>query len=195
VNISLHACFYKDSTLLQAEFFDGKRKEHGNIYKTHLFGQPTIRISGKKNLDKLFAAENKLLQCAYPSSVLQILGRNTLVATTGQLHQQRKMQIMKCFSPKLLDQNLPVISESLTGRIYEWCRRPSVDIFSECHSMFLELASTFLVSINMPKSERATIQTLYNDITNNIFSLPLDIPGFGFHKVSNDRFFYHKTFF
>lgn len=169
---------------LQAEFFDEKRKEHGNIYKTHLFGKPTIRISGKKNLEKLFAAENKLLQCSYPSSVLNILGKNTLVATTGQLHHQRKMQIMKCFSPKLLDQNLPVISEILTGRIYEWCRRPSIEVFSDCHSMFLELASNFLVSMNMPKNERAKIQTLYNDITNNIFTLPLNIPGFGFHKVS-----------
>jgi hypothetical protein len=54
--------------------------------------------------------------------------------------------------------------------------------------MFLELSATFLVSINMPKSERTKIQTLYNDVTNNMFSLPLDIPGFGFHKVGRDRF-------
>ncbi|XP_061194408.1 cytochrome P450 26A1-like [Saccostrea echinata] len=167
----------------KAKFFEGKRKEHGNIYKTHLFGRPTIRISGKKNLEKLFAAENKLLQCAYPTSVWKILGKNSLSSSTGQVHAEKKIQLLKCLSPGFFDQNLPVVSDFLTGRIYEWCRKSSIEIFADCHSMFLELASTFLVSMDMPKDERKKIQTLYHDITNNLFTLPLNIPGFGFHKA------------
>lgn len=167
----------------QAKFFDERRNKHGHIYKTHLFGNPTIRISGKKNLEKLFAAENKLLQSAYPTSVWTIIGKNTLATSTGKVHADMKVQILRCFSPEFFEIKFPDISHYLTDRIDDWCRSSQVTIFSELHSMFLELASVSLVSMDMPKSERARIQTLYHEITDNLFTLPINLPGFGFHKV------------
>lgn len=167
----------------QAKFFDERRNKHGRIYKTHLFGNPTIRISGKKNLEKLFAAENKLLQSAYPTSVRTIIGKNTLATSTGKVHADMKVQILRCFSPEFFELKFSDISHFLTDRIDDWCRSSQVTIFSELHSMFLELASVSLVSMDMPKSERARIQTLYHEITDNLFTLPINLPGFGFHKV------------
>lgn len=167
----------------QAKFFDERRNKHGHIYKTHLFGNPTIRISGKKNLEKLFAAENKLLQSAYPTSVRTIIGKNTLATSAGKVHADMKVQILRCFSPEFFEQKFPEISHFLTDRIYDWCRSSQVTIFSELHSMFLELASVSLVSMDMPKSEKTRIQTLYHEITDNLFTLPINLPGFGFHKV------------
>lgn len=167
----------------QAKFFDERRNKHGHIYKTHLFGNPTIRISGKKNLEKLFAAENKLLQSAYPTSVKTIIGKNTLATSAGKVHADMKVQILRCFSPEFFEQKFPEISHFLTDRIYDWCRSSQVTIFSELHSMFLELASVSLVSMDMPKSEKTRIQTLYHEITDNLFTLPINLPGFGFHKV------------
>lgn len=123
------------------------------------------------------------MQSAYPTSVKTIIGKNTLATSAGKVHADMKVQILRCFSPEFFEQKFPEISHFLTDRIYDWCRSSQITIFSELHSMFLELASVSLVSMDMPKSEKTRIQTLYHEITDNLFTLPINLPGFGFHKV------------
>jgi cytochrome P450 family 724 subfamily B1 len=61
---------------------------YGSVFKSHLFGEPTV-VSCDTELNQLvFQNEERLFQCSYPGSVRGILGRSSLFFITGERHRK-----------------------------------------------------------------------------------------------------------
>lgn len=67
-----------------------KRKKYGFIYKTHLFGRPTVRVMGADNVRRILLGEHRLVSVHWPASVRTILGSGCLSSLHDSLHKQRK---------------------------------------------------------------------------------------------------------
>lgn len=67
-----------------------KRQKYGFIYKTHLFGNPTVRVMGAENVRQILVGEHKLVAVQWPASVRTILGSDTLSNVHGSLHRNKK---------------------------------------------------------------------------------------------------------
>lgn len=67
-----------------------KRQKYGFIYKTHLFGNPTVRVMGAENVRHILLGEHKLVAVQWPASVRTILGSDTLSNVHGSLHRNKK---------------------------------------------------------------------------------------------------------
>ena len=67
-----------------------KRQKYGYIYKTHLFGNPTVRVLGAENVRQILLGENKLVAVQWPASVRTILGSDTLSNVHGSQHKNKK---------------------------------------------------------------------------------------------------------
>lgn len=77
-----------------------KRQKYGCIYKTHLFGNPTVRVMGADNVRQILLGEHKLVAVQWPASVRTILGSDTLSNVHGTQHKNKKkvrMLILLCF--------------------------------------------------------------------------------------------------
>lgn len=61
---------------------------YGKVFKSHLFGSPTI-VSGDPELN-LFILQNeeKLFRASYTKPVLDIVGKLSLIAVSGELHKK-----------------------------------------------------------------------------------------------------------
>lgn len=67
-----------------------KRQKYGFIYKTHLFGNPTVRIMGAENVRQILLGEHKLVAVHWPASVKTILGSDTISNLHGAQHKSKK---------------------------------------------------------------------------------------------------------
>lgn len=67
-----------------------KRQKYGYIYRTHLFGNPTVRVTGAENVRHILLGEHKLVSVQWPASVRTILGSDTLSNVHGAQHKIKK---------------------------------------------------------------------------------------------------------
>lgn len=67
-----------------------KRQKYGYIYRTHLFGNPTVRVTGADNVRQILLGEHKLVSVQWPASVRTILGSDTLSSVHGAQHKTKK---------------------------------------------------------------------------------------------------------
>lgn len=72
------------------KFLRMKRQKYGYIYRTHLFGNPTVRVSGADNVRQILLGEHRLVSVQWPASVRTILGSDTLSNVHGALHKTKK---------------------------------------------------------------------------------------------------------
>uniref|UniRef100_A0A4W3JYP3 Cytochrome P450 26A1 n=1 Tax=Callorhinchus milii TaxID=7868 RepID=A0A4W3JYP3_CALMI len=75
---------------LQYKFLKMKVQKYGYIYKTHLFGSPTVRIMGAENVKQILLGEHKLVSVQWPASVRTILGAACLSSLHDSEHKHRK---------------------------------------------------------------------------------------------------------
>lgn len=67
-----------------------KRQKYGYIYRTHLFGSPTVRVTGAENVRHILLGEHRLVSAQWPASVRTILGSDTLSNMHGSQHRTKK---------------------------------------------------------------------------------------------------------
>lgn len=72
------------------KFLQMKRRKYGFIYKTHLFGRPTVRVMGADNVRRILLGEHRLVSVHWPASVRTILGAGCLSNLHDSSHKQRK---------------------------------------------------------------------------------------------------------
>uniref|UniRef100_A0A4W3K0U3 Cytochrome P450 26A1 n=1 Tax=Callorhinchus milii TaxID=7868 RepID=A0A4W3K0U3_CALMI len=76
--------------LQRYKFLKMKVQKYGYIYKTHLFGSPTVRIMGAENVKQILLGEHKLVSVQWPASVRTILGAACLSSLHDSEHKHRK---------------------------------------------------------------------------------------------------------
>ncbi|KAK3586890.1 hypothetical protein CHS0354_017687 [Potamilus streckersoni] len=167
----------------KVEFFRERHHQYGHIFRTHLFGKPMIRIMGSENLRKVFLGENRIVKSSYPDSVSKLLGPNALTMSHGDDHKQRKQQLLQFFSREFLENHTCVFREVIVQRLEKWCSLPSINLHNECRLLLVELTARFLVNIDLPDATLAEIKKLLDTISNNLFVLPIYIPGTGYYKA------------
>lgn len=86
--------------LQRRKFLRMKRQKYGYIYRTHLFGNPTVRVMGADNVRQILLGEHKLVAGQWPASVRTILGSDTLSSVHGPQHKNKKK--VRCFKTLLL---------------------------------------------------------------------------------------------
>ena len=78
------------SSVQRRKFLQMKRRKYGFIYKTHLFGRPTVRVMGAENVRHILLGEHRLVSVQWPASVRTILGSGCLSNLHNGQHKHRK---------------------------------------------------------------------------------------------------------
>ncbi len=90
------------SFLTDGNFAKKREQKHGPIYKSHIFGSPTVFVAGAEANQFLFSNENKYFTATWPKSTRILLGPNSLSTQQGNIHQQRRKLLAQAFQPRAL---------------------------------------------------------------------------------------------
>jgi len=75
------------------KLFEGKNLicRYGKIYKSNLFGEPTI-VSADSGLNRfILQNEGRLFECSYPRSIGGILGKWSMLVLVGDMHRDMRV--------------------------------------------------------------------------------------------------------
>lgn len=72
----------------------------------------------------------------------------------------------------------------LSKFIRSWCDKGQVTAVEESKKLAFETTAHMLLGCNFSSAQMDSMMESMTVIVDNFFTLPIDLPGFGFHKVS-----------
>ncbi|XP_061084670.1 cytochrome P450 26A1-like [Conger conger] len=181
--------------LQRRKFLRIKRQKYGCIYKTHLFGNPTVRVMGAENVRQILLAEDKLVAVQWPASMRTILGSGTLSNLHGAEHKNKKKAIMKAFSREALENYIPVIQEEVRRTVTDWLQsESSVLVYPEMKKLMFRIAMRILLGFEpeQTKTDEPDLVEAFEEMIKNLFSFPIDVPFSGLYRGLRARDFIHS---
>ena len=102
----------------QGDFYGYRRQKYGNVFKTHVMGNPTIRVSGTEDVSTILTNKNNDFILEYPTSVRTLLGEiSGATMTNGDVHKLYRRLYLKTFTSQALKRHLVRISEVIQENI------------------------------------------------------------------------------
>ncbi|XP_030796824.1 cytochrome P450 26A1 isoform X1 [Rhinopithecus roxellana] len=224
--------------LQRRKFLQMKRRKYGFIYKTHLFGRPTVRVMGADNVRRILLGEHRLVSVHWPASVRTILGSGCLSNLHDSSHKQRKkvgaggdgwtgrgtpfmtgipaggcwarasslmlagtfcqlQVIMRAFSREALECYVPVITEEVGSSLEQWlsCGERGLLVYPEVKRLMFRIAMRILLGCEPQlagdgDAEQQLVEA-FEEMTRNLFSLPIDVPFSGLYRGMKARNLIH----
>ncbi|XP_051722818.1 cytochrome P450 26B1 [Ctenopharyngodon idella] len=177
-----------------SSFHISRREKHGNVFKTHLLGKPLVRVTGAENIRKILLGEHTLVCTQWPQSTRIILGPNTLVNSVGDLHKRKRKILAKVFSRGALEAYLTRLQDVVKSEIAKWCTEAgSVDVYVATKSLTFRIAVQVLLGLRLDEQQIAYLSKTFEQLMNNLFSLPIDNPISGLRKGIRAREILHSA--
>ncbi|KAG7328646.1 hypothetical protein KOW79_008590 [Hemibagrus wyckioides] len=171
-----------------SSFHISRREKHGNVFKTHLLGKPVIRVTGAENIRKILLGEHTLVSTQWPQSTRIILGPNTLVNSVGDLHKKKRKILAKVFSQAALESYLTRLQDVVKGEISKWCAEAGpVEVYTATRSLTFRIAVRVLLGLKLDERRITHLSKTFEQLMNNLFSLPVDAPLSGLRKGKKAR--------
>ncbi|XP_076980508.1 cytochrome P450 26C1 [Tamandua tetradactyla] len=166
-----------------SRFHSSRRERYGMVFKTHLLGRPVIRVSGAENVRTILLGEHRLVRSQWPQSAHILLGSHTLLSADGEPHRRRRKLLARVFSRAALERYVPRLQGAMQREVRSWCsaRRP-VAVYEATKALTFRMAARILLGLRLDEAQCSELARTFEQLVENLFSLPLDVPFSGLRK-------------
>lgn len=92
--------------------------------------------------------------------------------------------LAKVFSRSALESYLPRLQDVIKSEIAKWCSEPgAIDVYSAAKSLTFRIAVRVLLGLKLEEERIVYLAKIFEQLMNNLFSLPIDAPLSGLRKV------------
>ncbi|EHB05524.1 Cytochrome P450 26C1 [Heterocephalus glaber] len=166
-----------------SSFHSSRRERYGTVFKTHLLGRPVIRVSGAENVRTILLGEHRLVRSQWPQSAHILLGSHTLLGSVGEPHRQRRKVLARVFSRAALERYVPRLQGALRREVRSWCAaRGPVAVYEAAKALTFRMAARILLGLRLDEVRCTELARTFEQLVENLFSLPLDVPFSGLRK-------------
>jgi cytochrome P450 len=169
------------SFLRDPNFADKRQKQYGSIFKTHLFGRPTVIMMGAEANRFLFANENKYFIVAWPPSTRILLGKGSLSMQLGDIHKSRRKILSQAFQPRALAGYTTTMEDFTHRYLHKWEQMSTLIWYPELRKYTFDIACKLL--IGKQQATDTNLEELFEDWCNGLFTIPLRLPGTKFNRA------------
>ncbi|KAL6007172.1 hypothetical protein ACLOJK_032668 [Asimina triloba] len=170
--------------------FIAKRKARygdGGVYKTHLFGYPTI-ITCTPQLNKQVLGsmtEEGIVGPGWPST--QLMGSSSVVIVSGAAHKRVRRHLMEAFnSPKALRAMFATAQPILISAFEQWASKGKINAYNETKAVTFCNICDMLVSFkSRPLLDQ--MERLYRGFMAGVRSMTINVPGTAYHHALKCR--------
>lgn len=149
-----------------------------------MLGRPTIRITGAHNLRKILLSENSYVSSQWPPSIRKVLGPYALsMMDDVKEHKDRKRLLLNMFLPEALNSYIPIIRATINHYLELWCQQGRILGYPQCRNLGFTISSKCLAGFDCDDEMAEDLSTVFENMVKNMFSLPVELPGFGLCKV------------
>ncbi|MCO5552694.1 hypothetical protein L7F22_006211 [Adiantum nelumboides] len=159
------------------KFIDDRVSLYGEVFKTHLIGDPTICASSPAGNKVLFTGENKLCHVSWPGSVVTVVGKRSLIALNGEAAKRIRSAMMTFLRPEALQAYTGKADKSVRSFLEEhWQGKSEVKVFPLMKRFAFGIACELLMS-RYEKEEQEMLEEPFTKMMKGILQLPIKLPG------------------
>lgn len=170
------------------EFMEQHISRYGKIYKSNLFGGPTI-VSADAGLNKfILQNEGRLFECSYPSSIGGILGKWSMLVLVGDMHRDMRIISLNFLSnARLKTHLLPEVEKQTLLVLGSWKDNSTFCAQDEAKKFTFNLMAKNIMSLDPGKPETEELKKEYITFMKGVVSAPLNFPGTAYRKALKSR--------
>lgn len=172
------------SFLRDPNFTENRHKQYGPIFKTHLFGRPTVMLIGAE-ANRLLLTENQYFAISWPHSTKVLLGPASLSVQTGSEHQKRRKLLAQAFQPRALAGYVSTIESITRSYLHKWEQLGTLTWYPELRNYTFDVACKLLVGKD--SSSQTSLGQLFKDWCDGLFTIPLPLPWTKFGRALRCR--------
>jgi retinoid hydroxylase len=171
---------------LRDKNFSKKRQNlYGNLYKTHLFGRPTVVVIGADANRFLLTNENVYFTSTWPKTTKELLGAASLSVQTGGEHLQRRKLLSQAFQPRALTSYVSGMEAITHDYLQKWEKIGDLTWYPELRKYTFDIACKLLIGTDAASDDE--IGELFEEWCKGLFSLPVNLPWTKFGKALRSR--------
>ncbi|MBC6418937.1 MAG: cytochrome P450 [Prochloron sp. SP5CPC1] len=173
------------SFLGDSNFIEKRQNRYGDLFKTHIFGRPTIIFIGTQANRFLFAKENQYFAATWPYSTRVLLGPASLAMQSGEIHRSRRKIIAQAFQPRALAGYVPAMKAITRRYLQKWENMGTLTWYPEMRQYTFDIACKLLVGID--GATETNLRDWFEEWCNGLFTVPLGLPGTKFSRALKCR--------
>ncbi|KAE8735982.1 putative Anthranilate N-benzoyltransferase protein [Hibiscus syriacus] len=157
------------------------------IYKTSLFGNPSVIVCGPE-LSRKILLDDERFEAGYPSSLMKLLGTKSLLGAANSEHRRlRKLLVAPINGHEALSMYIGYIEDIVKSSLEECANYTSpIEFLTEWKKISFNVITKIFLGSADSVSESMTEH--YGLLLQGAFSpLPFDVPGFMFHRALKAR--------
>ncbi|KAK4781105.1 hypothetical protein SAY87_017211 [Trapa incisa] len=174
------ACGYSSTPV---SFMDKRKARYGKVFKTHILGTPII-VSTDAEVNKVILQNHgNTFIPAYPKTVRELLGENSILQMNGSLHKRIHSLIGGFLrSPQLKSQIVKDIEYSAKLTMASWVEKGGSILFQEeIKKMTFQILIKVLMSVE-PGKELEILRRDFEEFIKGLICLPIKLPGTRLYK-------------
>nr|BAE16979.1 steroid 22-alpha-hydroxylase [Zinnia elegans] len=170
------------------KFMEQHISKYGKIYKSSLFGEPTI-VSADPGLNKyILQNEGRLFECSYPRSIGGILGKWSMLVLVGDMHRDmRQISLNFLSNARLKTQLVNEVEKNTLWVLDSWKENSPFCAQEEAKKFTFNLMATHIMSLDPGEPETERLKKEYVTFMKGVVSPPLNFPGTAYWKALKSR--------
>nr|UOI39556.1 heme-thiolate protein [Betula platyphylla]UVJ47661.1 heme-thiolate protein [Betula platyphylla] len=170
------------------EFMEQHISRYGKIYKSNLFGEPTI-VSADAGLNRfILQNEGRLFECSYPRSIGGILGKWSMLVLVGDMHRDMRSISLNFLSHARLRTHLLREVEKHTLLVLNsWKENCTFSAQDEAKKFTFNLMAKHIMSMDPGMPETEQLKKEYVTFMKGVVSAPLNFPGTAYRRALQSR--------
>ncbi|THG02545.1 hypothetical protein TEA_015404 [Camellia sinensis var. sinensis] len=177
--ISFVSCAYSDHP---ETFMDQRRHMYGKVFKSHLFGSPTIVSTDAEVSRFVLQSDSKAFVPSYPKSLTELMGKSSILLITGSLQRRIHGLIGSFFkSSHLKAQITQDMHKYLQQSMENWRDDHPIYIQDEAKNIAFQVLVKALVSMDSG-DDTEFLKKQFQEFMAGLMSLPINIPGSRLHR-------------
>ncbi|OAY36516.1 3-epi-6-deoxocathasterone 23-monooxygenase CYP90D1 isoform X2 [Manihot esculenta] len=168
------SCAYSDRP---ETFMDKRRRMYGKVFKSHIFGSPTIVSTDAEVSKFILQSDAKIFVPSYPKSLTELMGKSSILLINGSL-QKRIHGLVGAFfkSAHLKVQITRDMQVYVQESMQKWNDHHPVYIQDETKNIAFQVLVKALISLD-PGEEMESLKKQFQEFISGLMSLPINIPG------------------
>ncbi|PON86074.1 Cytochrome P450 [Trema orientale] len=170
------------------EFINAKRKKYGDgvgMYRTHLFGSPSI-IACFPPVSKFVLQSDNNFLLEWPN--VDLMGPTSLVAVHGKAHARLRSYVINAINrPDALRRIAVVVQPRIVAALNSWSQNGTVKAYHETKKVTFENIGKLFASLE-PGPLLNTIDELIDGLVKGVRAQPFNMPGSAYHRARQVTF-------
>ncbi|KAI3455547.1 hypothetical protein Pfo_012210 [Paulownia fortunei] len=172
--IQFISCAYSDRP---ESFVDKRRRMYGKVFRSHLFGSPTIVSTDAEVSRIILQSDAKTFVPSYPKSLMELMGKSSILLINGSLQRKVHGLIGSFFkSPNLKAQITTDMQKYVMESMGKWREDCPVYIQDEAKNIAFQVLVKALISLDSG-DEMELLKKHFQEFIAGLMSLPLNLPG------------------